>query len=125
MIDQLHAFPDQKTAEAVFPRPEGAEQAPCWLYNGATIMPVRIMLEGPEGPVAHPSYWVGLSVPDNFPALETFWSIPSAQVELERAEGDFVFWLSCIRRARLDLAAAVNVVGVTPLFAGSNYSFKV
>lgn len=125
MIDQLHAYPDEATALAVFPRPEGAEDAPCWLHNGATIMPVRILLAGPDGPVAHPDYWLGVSVPDGFPALDALWAIPAAQVELERAEGDPAYWLTCVRRSRLRAEAAAGVVGVTPIFAGSSYIFEV
>jgi hypothetical protein len=123
MIDQLHAFPDKVTAEAVFPRPEGADSAPCWLHNGATVMPVCVLLSGPDGPVAHPSFWVGVSVPDDYLILDTLWDSPSAQVELERAEDQPRHWLTCIRRSRLQIDSATSIVCVTPIFAGSNYVF--
>ena len=124
MIDQLHAFPDQATAEAVFPKPEGAEQAPCWLCAGVTVMPVQVLIASPQGPVPHPNYWMGVSAPDGHPAIEALWASPAAQVELERSEGPPVFWLSCVRRSRLRPEAAVTVAGVTPIFAGSSYSFE-
>ncbi|MCA0404844.1 MAG: hypothetical protein LCH39_01660 [Proteobacteria bacterium] len=123
MIDQLHAYPDQATAEAAFPRPDGEDAAVCWLVGTATVMPVTILLAGPEGPVAQPDYWLGVSLPAASPEADALWSLPSAQVELARAEGEPTHWLTCVTRSRVAPEVVAAVVGVTPLFAGSSYVF--
>jgi hypothetical protein len=124
MIDQLHAFPDAEAANAAFPLPLDDEgnpiNAPCWLHDGATILPLTVytMVEGAVVPSGET--WIGLSCK---PAdADTWWALPSARVELVRPAREPEFWLDQVTRSNLPPEAATTVMGASPQF-GLGYTF--
>ena len=120
--DQLHRFSTEAERNAAFPRPLDEQgqptAAPCWLVNGATIMPVQILVQDGETIRASTDFWVGVATTDPDP----WWAMPSCAVELARPD-EPTPWLACVTRSRLAPEQAGPVRGVSPVFAGSAYVF--
>lgn len=119
--DQLHRFSTEAERDAAFPRPLDEEgnpiAAPCWLSGGATVMPVQVLVRDGEDIRPSADFWIGLATTDP----DSWWT-PSCAAELLRPEQP-AHWLSCVTRSRLSPEQASPVVGVSPMFAGSAYTF--
>ncbi len=124
MIDQLHAFDSPEAANAAFPRPLDDEgkliNAPCWMIDGATVLPLTVFVM--DGGTVRPSTetWIGLSCSEA--DADRWWSTASARAELSRPAKP-TFWTDCVTRSRVPAEAASAVMGVSPMFSGSEYTF--
>lgn len=126
MIDQLHAFDSQAAADAAFPRPRGDDgqplNVPCWTIDDGkvSILPLTVFVM--DGDTVRPSTetWIGLSCLEA--DADRWWNTPSARVELSRPNKP-TFWTECVTRSRVPAEAATAVMGVSPMFSGSEYTF--